>query len=60
MPVSISGLGVREAAFVVMLRQFGVEDSLSFALSVVVYVIFFGWAVVGGVLYATRQFVSRA
>jgi uncharacterized protein (TIRG00374 family) len=56
-PISISGLGVREAAFVTMLRQFGVEDSLGFAFAVVVYAIFFLFALVGGVLYGTRQFV---
>jgi uncharacterized protein (TIRG00374 family) len=59
-PISISGLGVREAAFVAMLRQFGIEDSMGFAFSVVVYVIFFGFALIGGVLYGTRQFVSRS
>jgi uncharacterized protein (TIRG00374 family) len=60
LPISVSGIGVREAAFVAMLRQFGVEDSLGFAFAVVVYVIFFGFALVGGLLYGTRQFVSRS
>jgi uncharacterized protein (TIRG00374 family) len=59
-PVSISGIGIREAAFVAMLRQFGVEDSMGFAFSVVVYAVFFGFALVGGVLYGTRQFVSKS
>jgi hypothetical protein len=59
-PISISGIGMREAAFVTMLRQFGVSDSLGFAFSVVVYVIFFGLALAGGVLYGTRQFMSRS
>lgn len=58
-PISISGIGLREAAFVAMLRQFGVEDSMGFAFSIVVYVIFFAFALVGGVLYGTRQFLSR-
>jgi uncharacterized protein (TIRG00374 family) len=57
-PISISGIGVREAAFVTMLRQFGVQDSLAFAFAVVVYVIFFLFALLGGVLYGTRQFTS--
>ncbi|MFH1312161.1 MAG: lysylphosphatidylglycerol synthase transmembrane domain-containing protein [Candidatus Eisenbacteria bacterium] len=59
-PISISGIGVREAAFVAMLRQFGVEDSMGFAFSVVVYAIFFGFALIGGVLYGTRQFMSKS
>jgi uncharacterized protein (TIRG00374 family) len=59
-PISISGLGVREAAFVAMLRQFGVEDSLGFAYAVVVYVVFMLLALVGGLLYGTRQFMTRS
>jgi uncharacterized protein (TIRG00374 family) len=58
-PISISGIGVREAAFVAMLRQFGVEDSLGFAFSVVVYLVFFVFAVIGGILYGTRQFARE-
>jgi hypothetical protein len=54
-PVSISGIGVREAAFVVMLRQFGVEDSLGFSFGIVVYAVFFVFAVIGGVLYGMRS-----
>jgi uncharacterized protein (TIRG00374 family) len=57
-PISISGIGVREAAFVTMLRQFGIEDSLGFALAVVIYVIFFGFGLLGGLLYGTRQFTG--
>ncbi len=58
-PISISGIGVREAAFVVMLRQFGIEDSVGFAFAVVVYTLFFGFAMLGGLLYGTRQFTAR-
>jgi hypothetical protein len=59
-PISISGLGVREATFVAMLRQFGVEDSLGFAYSVVVYAVFALFALVGGVLYGTGQFANKS
>ncbi len=55
-PISISGLGVRETAFVVMLKQFGVEESKGFTLAVVIYVIFFLFGILGGILYGTRQF----
>jgi uncharacterized membrane protein YbhN (UPF0104 family) len=54
-PVSISGVGVREAAFVAMLRQFGVEDSLGFSFGAVVYLVFFMFAIVGGILYGARS-----
>jgi uncharacterized protein (TIRG00374 family) len=58
-PVSISGIGVREAAFVAMLRQFGIKDSLSFSFGFMVYLIFFLFAVTGGVLYGARS-LSRS
>jgi len=58
-PISISGLGVREAAFVGMLRQFGVEDSRGFTLAVIIYVIFFLFGILGGILYGTRQFLPK-
>jgi len=54
-PVSVSGVGVREAAFVAMLRQFGVEDSLAFSFGAMVYVVFFLYALVGGILYGARS-----
>ncbi|MFH1313229.1 MAG: lysylphosphatidylglycerol synthase transmembrane domain-containing protein [Candidatus Eisenbacteria bacterium] len=58
-PISISGIGMREAAFVAMLRQFGIADSMGFTFSVIVYVLFFGFALIGGALYGTRQFLPR-
>lgn len=54
-PVSVSGVGVREAAFVAMLRQFGIEDSLAFSFGAMVYLVFFLYAVIGGVLYGVRS-----
>lgn len=50
-PVSISGIGLREAAFAVMLAQFGVETSLGLSFGIIVYVVFFVFAILGGVLY---------
>ncbi len=58
-PISISGIGVREATFVALLGQFGVPDSLAFAYSVVVYLVFMLFALIGGVLYAGGQFASK-
>jgi uncharacterized protein (TIRG00374 family) len=54
-PISVSGIGVREATFVALLRQFGIADSLGFAYSVVVYVVFMLFALIGGLLYSGRQ-----
>jgi uncharacterized protein (TIRG00374 family) len=59
-PISVSGIGVREATFVAMLKPFGVPDSLGFAYSVAVYVIFMLFALIGGLLYATRQFTKES
>jgi uncharacterized protein (TIRG00374 family) len=58
-PVSISGIGFREAAFAVMLRQFGVEYSLGLSFGIVVYAVFFLFALAGGVLYGARALGGR-
>jgi uncharacterized protein (TIRG00374 family) len=58
-PISISGLGVREAAFVFMLGQFGIDEGLGLAYSVVVYVVFTALALVGGLLYGGAQVVRK-
>ncbi len=58
-PISLSGIGLREAAFVVLLRQFGVEDSLSFTMAILLYLLFFGFGLAGGILYGTKQFFEK-
>jgi len=58
-PISLSGIGLREAAFVVLLRQFGVEDSLSFTMAILLYLLFFGFGLAGGILYGTKQLFER-
>lgn len=54
-PISISGIGVREATFVALLGRFGVDGTLAFTYSVVVYLVFMLFALAGGLLYAVRQ-----
>jgi uncharacterized protein (TIRG00374 family) len=54
-PISISGIGVREATFVALLGRFGVDDTLAFTYSVIVYLVFMLFALIGGLLYAGRQ-----
>jgi uncharacterized protein (TIRG00374 family) len=59
-PVSISGLGVREATFVFMLGQFGVDEGLGLAFSLVVYAVFTALALVGGLIYGAAQLARRS
>jgi uncharacterized protein (TIRG00374 family) len=59
-PISISGLGVREAAFVFMLSQFGIDEGFGLAYSVVVYAVFTALALLGGLLYGVAQIVRRS
>jgi hypothetical protein len=54
-PISVAGLGVREAAFVFMLGQFGVDEGLAFACGLVIYAVFTVLALVGGILYGAAQ-----
>jgi uncharacterized protein (TIRG00374 family) len=58
-PVSLSGIGVREAAFVAMLGEFGVEQNLAFAYGLVVYLVFFIFSILGGLLYAAGGLGGR-
>jgi hypothetical protein len=58
-PVSLSGIGLREAAFAVMLKQFGVEYSRGVLFGIVVYAVFFLFALAGGVLYGARSLAAR-
>lgn len=58
-PITLSGIGLRETAFVVLLRQFGVPDALGFTFAVLLYLLFLGLGLVGGILYGTKQFFKR-
>jgi len=52
LPISISGLGVRETAFVLLFGQAGVEQPQAFALSLAFYGVTVATGLVGGALYA--------
>ncbi len=52
LPISISGLGVRESAFVVMLAQVGIKATEAFALSLAFHVAGLLWNLPGGLLFA--------
>lgn len=59
MPVSIAGLGIREATFVVALGQFGVPAERALMLSLLVFARTVVYGLVGGVIEAYRIFVAE-
>ena len=59
-PISFAGIGIREATFAAMLKPFGVAESLGLAYSAVVYLVFMLFALIGGLLYGTRQFLRKS
>jgi uncharacterized protein (TIRG00374 family) len=52
LPISISGLGVRETTFVLLFGQAGVEQPQALALSLAFYGVTLATGLVGGLLYA--------
>ena len=54
LPVSFSGLGVREASFVYLLEPFGVDAAPALAFSLAVYALGLSVALVGGLIEAAR------
>jgi uncharacterized protein (TIRG00374 family) len=52
LPISISGLGVRETTFVLLFGQAGVEQPQALALSLAFYAVAVATGLVGGALYA--------
>lgn len=53
-PVSLSGLGIRETAIVALFGLFGVPPAAALALSILVYAPFLVNGLLGGVVYALR------
>ncbi len=56
LPVSLSGLGVREGGYVLLFGQAGVPSSLAFAMSLSVYAMTVATGLVGGILYASEGY----
>lgn len=56
LPVSFSGLGVREGGYILLFGQAGVSSSLAFALSLCVYATAVATGLVGGLLYAFQGY----
>lgn len=59
MPVSIAGLGIREATFVVALGQFGVPAERALMLSLLVFARTVVYGLVGGLIEVYRIFVAE-
>jgi uncharacterized protein (TIRG00374 family) len=55
LPITPSGLGVRENLFVIMLATLGVPRKSSLSLSLLAYAASLFWSAVGGVVYATLR-----
>jgi uncharacterized membrane protein YbhN (UPF0104 family) len=56
LPVSLSGIGVREGGYVLLFGQAGVPSSLAFALSLCVYAAAVATGLIGGLLYALQGY----
>jgi uncharacterized membrane protein YbhN (UPF0104 family) len=56
LPVSFSGLGVREGGYILLFGQAGVPSSLAFAMSLCVYAVAVATGLIGGLLYASQGY----
>ncbi len=54
LPVSVSGLGVREGAYVLLFSQAGVAAPLALAMSLAFYVLNIATGLIGGIIYALQ------
>ena len=58
LPFSISGLGIREATFVITLGQFGVPSEQAFLLSLLLFARTVVYGLIGGALEGVRVFLK--
>jgi uncharacterized membrane protein YbhN (UPF0104 family) len=56
LPVSFSGLGVREGGYVLLFGQAGVSSSLALAMSLCIYAMAVATGLIGGVLYTLHGY----
>ena len=54
-PVSINGLGIREAAYATLLALFGVPAEQAVALSLVMTAAIVGWSLIGGLIFVATS-----
>jgi len=55
LPISVNGLGIREALYVLLLGRIGVPDTVAFAIAVLYAAVTFAASLPGGVVYALRR-----
>ncbi|PIT92427.1 MAG: hypothetical protein COU08_02430 [Candidatus Harrisonbacteria bacterium CG10_big_fil_rev_8_21_14_0_10_42_17] len=53
-PITIAGIGLREGGMIYFLTQLGVNTTEAAALSILVLVVFFGFAILGGLIEMKR------
>lgn len=58
LPISLSGLGVREGGYVLLFGQAGVASSLAFGMSLCIYAMTVATGLIGGLLYALQGYRS--
>ena len=56
LPISFSGLGVREGGYVLLFAQAGVPSSVALAMSLCMYAMAVATGLIGGVLYALQGY----
>ena len=49
-PVTIGGIGLREAGYILLFTQVGVTKEHALGMSLIYFLLFFGWAIVGAIL----------
>ncbi len=54
-PASVNGIGIREQAFIYLFGQFGVAAELAISLAWIAFAMVMLQAVVGGIIFATRN-----
>lgn len=55
LPVSINGLGIREASYVVLFAPFGIKASQAITLSMLFFIVVLVVSLIGGLLFITDQ-----
>ncbi|MDD2677001.1 MAG: lysylphosphatidylglycerol synthase transmembrane domain-containing protein [Methylacidiphilaceae bacterium] len=58
LPVSISGLGIREGALLYLLGSFGVSQEEAVAFSLLLFVVGLFWSLFGGIVYLSYRSVA--
>ena len=56
LPISIGGIGVREGAFLFFFKKVGVLPHEAVSIAIVAFGLYIIWGLIGGVVYAMRDF----